>query len=191
MAKTRERTPSAVSRVVGRQVRAVREQLRLSQDDLAQRLRQLDVRIDQATIARLETGPRRISVDDALALAAALGVAPAFLLSGSFTSEAVPVTPALEAGPLRMRHWINGVMPLVGTDEESFFELVPAAERIARQRSGLLNLERCVFDFKDAATTNDSGGMLDALKDLARELERQRDQIDREERQAKRGASRG
>jgi len=166
-------------------VKAARELARLSQGDVVKRLKALDVRIGQATIARLETGTRRTSVDDLLAIAAAIGVSPLHLLAASFTHDTVKVTPKLEAGPQRMRQWLKGEMPLWGTDEERFFELVPDEERLARQRRGLVYLEQCVRDFTEAAVAQSPGAMRDAMKDLLRELERQKDQLDREERKAK------
>jgi len=190
MSKTRERPPSAVSEVVGRQVKAVRESLRLSQGDLAERLRGLDVRIDQATIARLETGSRRISVDDAFALAAALSVNPLFLFAASFTREPVPVTPTIEAGPQLMLHWFRGEEPLPGTDEECYFDLIPEDERLRQRRYGVQHLQQCLRDYLEAATARDHGAMVDAISDLKREIERQSDQLVREERKAKKGESR-
>jgi transcriptional regulator with XRE-family HTH domain len=191
VAKTRERTPTGVSRVVGRQVKTVREQLLLSQADLAQRLRDLDVRIDQATIARLETGSRRISVDEVLALAVALGVNPLFLFAASFTRETVQVTPTITAGPQLMLHWFRGEGPLPGTDEECYFELIPEDERLRQRRYGVQHLQQCMRDYMDAATARDHDAMVDAIRDLKREIERQSDQLARDDRKAKKGESRG
>ena len=185
MAEPKEKESTAVSRVVGRQVKAAREQLRLSQADLAKRLDELDLPTHQATVARVETGGRRISVDDLLALAAALGVSPLYLLTASYTHESVPVTPKHEAGPAQMRRWVSGQVQLPGLDEESFFELVPGEERIARQRRGIQHLRQGYLEWEDAVLAKDPGAMRDALGSIERELARQEADLDREERRAR------
>jgi transcriptional regulator with XRE-family HTH domain len=189
MARTREKAPTAVSRVFGKQVQAARERLRLTQADLAKRLEELGLPTHQATVARLETGGRRVSVDDALALAAALGVSPLHLFAASYTQDPVPVTPTIERGSAQMRRWIAGEVQLPGLDEDSFFELVPDEERLARQRRGVQHLRQCFLDFRDATLVNDHGAMVDAIDDMKRELDRQAADLDREERMAKKGES--
>ena len=131
MARARKRAPETVSRVVGRQVQAARERLHLRQVDLAKKLTTLGVPTHQATVHRLETGARRVTVDDVLALAAALEVSPLYLLGGSYTNEPVPVTPKLEASPPQMRRWLTGQVQLPSLDPDSFFELVPDEEKVA------------------------------------------------------------
>lgn len=186
MANPKKKDPTAVSRVVGRQVKAARERLHLTQADLARRLDEHGLPTHQATIHRLETGGRQISVDDALALGAALGVSPLFLLTGSYTDEAVPVTPRRPpAGAEQMRRWLRGQVQLPDLDEESFFELVPDQERIARQRRGIQHLRQSYLDWEDAVLAKDPGAMRDALKDIERELARQEADLDREERRAR------
>jgi transcriptional regulator with XRE-family HTH domain len=188
MPKAREKAPAAVSQVFGKQVQAARERLRLTQADLATRLARLGLPTHQATVARLETGGRRVSVDDALALAAALGVSPLHLFAASYTHDPVPVTPKVEAGPAQMRRWLSGQVQLPGLDEESFFEMVPDEERLARQRRSVELLRRCFRDFHEAWLADNRGAMKDAIDDIKRELERQVADLDREERMAKKGA---
>jgi transcriptional regulator with XRE-family HTH domain len=159
VANPKRKESAAVSGVVGRQVKAAREQLHLSQADLAKRLDELGLPAHQATVARLETGGRRISVDDVLALAAALGVSPLYLLTASYTHETVRVTPKHEAGPAQMRRWVAGQVQLPGLDEESFFELVPDEERIARQRRGIQHLRQSYLEWEDAVLAKDPGAM--------------------------------
>jgi hypothetical protein len=77
----------------------------------------------------------------------------------------------------------------------SFLEIIPDQERVARMRRGLVNLRQCVQDFAEAATANEGKGdpvaMTNALQDLVREVGRQQDELDREERRAKRGGTDG
>ncbi|CAN5777902.1 hypothetical protein BH20ACT14_BH20ACT14_01740 [soil metagenome] len=191
MAKTRERTPAAVSRVFGRQVKEARRRLGLKQGELAKRLEELGVDMHQVTIARVESGERRVSVDDALAIAAALGVNPLYLFSGDFTNEPVPVTPTLEVTPSQMRFWFEGNLPLPGTDERTYFELIPDEELIARQRRGLEHLKESVLHFVRAAGAKDRTEMRYALSLIGKELERQHEGLELEERRARKEESNG
>jgi transcriptional regulator with XRE-family HTH domain len=191
MANTRERAPETASRVFGRQVEAARKRLHLTQAGLAKRLKELGINSHQATVARIETGGRRVSVDDALALAAALGVSPLHLLAASYTHDPVPVTPNIEAGPGQMRRWLTGQAQLPTLDEDAFFEVVPDDERVARQRRGIQHLRQSYMEWEEAVLAKDPGGMRDALKDIERELARQEADLDREERMAKKGDQHG
>jgi transcriptional regulator with XRE-family HTH domain len=192
MAKTKKKAPETVSSVVGRQVQDARKRLRLKQADLAKRLDDLGVPTHQATIHRLETGGRRVSVDDVLAIAAALGVSPLFLLTGDYTNEAVPIAPKLEpATPPQMRRWFSGQVQLPELDADSFVEVIPDTERIARQRRGFQHLRQAYLDWHEAVLVKDFGAMRDALKDIERELARQEADLDREERRAKEGDENG
>lgn len=69
---------------VGEQVIAnvtrLRKQLRLSQAQLSERLAEAGRPIRATGIHRVETGKRRVDVDDLVALAGALGVRPAALM---------------------------------------------------------------------------------------------------------------
>jgi transcriptional regulator with XRE-family HTH domain len=72
-------------------VRDLRKQKRISTTAMAALLVAQGRQISQSGVVRLETGQRRIDVDDLAALAAALGVAPARLLP--------PVGPHTHHGP--------------------------------------------------------------------------------------------
>ena len=181
-----ESKPSA-SAVVGRQVRAVRKHVGLSQAELAERLRKVDVDMHQATISRLESGESPFTVDDLFAIAWVLGVNPLYLLSGEFTNEpVVPVTPKLAVDRTALRYWFEGNFPVPGTDERTYFELIPDEEIIARQRRGLLHLKEAVLHFIRAAGDNDRVEMRYALSLIGRELERQEEGLELEERRARR-----
>ena len=185
MAKA-DKTAGPVSRVFGRQVRAARELRGLSQAKLSRRLKDAGVDLAQVTVARIENGDRRISVDDALALAVALGVNPLYLFSGDFTNEAVPVTPTLgEIVPSQMRFWFNGTLPLPGTDERSFFALIPDEELIARQKRGLQHLWASVEHFTRAVIDKDGREQAYALRLIRTEIDRQQEGLELEESRAR------
>lgn len=69
-----------IGRRVGERVRIVRRERGLTQDELSARLAQLDRPMPTASIGRLESGDRRVDVDDLMALAYALDVSPLSLL---------------------------------------------------------------------------------------------------------------
>jgi transcriptional regulator with XRE-family HTH domain len=113
------------SGVFGRRMREVREKANISQVQLSERLAALGVDLSRKALIELERRPprRRVSLDEALAIAAALGVAPIHLMV-PFESEAVLSDDAAEEGifdptaslsvgnltmiPIVARKWIRG-----------------------------------------------------------------------------------
>lgn len=76
---------TSASTTVAATVRALRRQRGLTLADLADRLTRLNHPITLNTLSKLETGARRITVDDLVALAAALDVTPHDLLRFDLT----------------------------------------------------------------------------------------------------------
>ncbi|WP_334665855.1 helix-turn-helix transcriptional regulator [Streptomyces cyaneofuscatus] len=103
------------TRHVGRIVRDLRERQGISTTAMAQRLTALGRRISQSGVTRLETGQRRIDVDDLAALAAVLGVHPAALLPAAPTPEGPADACALH-GHSYDSHEISGPGPRVCND---------------------------------------------------------------------------
>jgi transcriptional regulator with XRE-family HTH domain len=177
---TEDQRSAKASTVVGRQVRAAREMLQLSQADLARRLTDNGVRTHQATIARLERGERSISIDDAFAVFAVLGVEPQLLLSGAYTGEPIQVLPTHGPySPTAMLFWLRGDKQLRGLDEEAYATVVPGRELHARLRRGVQHLRQCVNDYLDAVATKDRRAMAHAISDLRHELDRQEEDLNR------------
>lgn len=75
------RVPGIVSERVAENVRAIRKRRNMSTYDLAGKLSAIGWPIHQTGVARIETGERRVDVDDLEALAAALDVTPDDLLA--------------------------------------------------------------------------------------------------------------
>ncbi len=107
-----------------RQVRESRERKPWSQEQLVDRLREMGVEWDRATLARLEAGRRKVSLDEALLLAAALGVSPQYLVLPR-SNEPVQLAPNLTVEVRLARDWMRGFTPLSDDDERSFFTEVP------------------------------------------------------------------
>ena len=77
-------TPPEGEALVAHNLKILRTSARLSQEDMAERMRRLGFKLHQTQIAKIENGTRGISFDEALGLAKALSV-PA----GNFMLEAV------------------------------------------------------------------------------------------------------
>ncbi len=105
------------------------------------RLKELGVDWDRATLARLEAGKRKASLDDAMLLATALGVSPQYLFLPR-SSEPVQLAPNLTVEVRLARDWLRGWTPLREVDERTFFtevsdDQLTAARKIAASHEGL------------------------------------------------------
>jgi transcriptional regulator with XRE-family HTH domain len=126
---TNTHQPTRLSQLAGRRVREIRQQQRLSQRALADRLRELGYELDHTRLGRIERGSAR-SLDHLGAIAAALEVTPAQLLSPQDDETAVQLAPRVEPIPAATaRLWARG-LPLPGTDELKLFAaLAPDEQR--------------------------------------------------------------
>jgi len=104
-----------VSRTFGQQVRAARERRGWTQAQLVAELKKCGEPMDQATVARLETGKRGVSVDDLLLFALALGVAPLYLLLPRATGP-VELAPGMAVSGWEALAWARGMYALPFTD---------------------------------------------------------------------------
>lgn len=113
-----DRTPG---KVLAGQVRRYREKRGLTQRQVKERLEErFGVLIDAATIARLERGDRRITVDEACLLAVVLNVPLMALMWPIDESEPVSVAPGVEAAPWEALEWAVANNPLPGVDDEEW-----------------------------------------------------------------------
>jgi transcriptional regulator with XRE-family HTH domain len=104
-----EETPRKPSDLLAGQISHYRRQRGWSQRDLSNVLAErFDVTIDPATLARLETGQRRITVDEACMFAVALDVPLESLLWPLDESEAVSVAPGVSVAPWQALEWSTG-----------------------------------------------------------------------------------
>lgn len=111
------------SQVLGDQLPALRRIAGLTQEQLADRLRRIGSALDATAIAKIETTTskrRGVSLDEALEIAAALGVSPMHLFFPREAGATVPIAPKLkEDVPLLRAHaWLAGQQPLPGYDSE-------------------------------------------------------------------------
>lgn len=110
--------------------------------ELAQMLKEAGRPIPQSGVSRIESGGRRVDVDDLTALAVVLGVSPAALLLplNDRAGARISVTGAGEVDAADAWDWAEGQRPLkLGDRDEHIAELeflangVPRVRRILRQ----------------------------------------------------------
>lgn len=139
---------------IARTVAKVRRKRGLTGAQLAERMTEVGVKWDRSIVANLENGRRRfVTVDELLALAYVLDVAPVHLLVPPLPSptwdaesqgrEPLPperenspndwttlykVTKGVEVPLYRVREFIRGQTPLPGMDRRGFYSELPPQE---------------------------------------------------------------
>lgn len=131
--RKRRETPNEA---LARQMAELREQLGMSRAELGRRLAELGWEVDPTTLLRIERGPwrkddrdgRTVTLDEALLIAAALGVSPSHLLVPRSTTDRLLIG-NLEVEPDQAREWISGRLPLTDdADSFAFYSAVPESE---------------------------------------------------------------
>jgi len=107
-----EVVPGSITRHVIDNVKRIRTGHNWSQATLAARLTEVGRPIRATGLHRLETGKRRIDVDDLVGLAAALEVSPITLLMPFTAKGTVDVTAKIQAEALAAWDWMRGIRPL-------------------------------------------------------------------------------
>lgn len=148
-----EVTPGPIMENVVANVLRLRAEQRLSQAQLSERLRDVGHPILATGLHRLETGKRRVDVDDLIGLALAFDVAPITMLMPWSAGGTVQLTDKVAAEALAAWDWIRGLRPLTlpDDDEEASFEAtrfrmkaVPMGARIGELRPGTPEYEQRV-----------------------------------------------
>lgn len=97
------------SETLARQIREARKQQGLSQEALAERIKELGGKLSATAVVRLESGGRAVTVDDLVLIARALEVSPLYLLLPITSDAEVRLAPGdepLHSGFARM--WARG-----------------------------------------------------------------------------------
>jgi transcriptional regulator with XRE-family HTH domain len=113
--------------VIREQLVAIRKRRGWTQAQLAQRLKELGYpHLGRAGLSKIELGARSVTVDDLLALAAALDVAPVHLFVPYERDRRVDITSDVGVSAATTRRWVHGWEPLPGSDEKQYFsEMAP------------------------------------------------------------------
>jgi transcriptional regulator with XRE-family HTH domain len=126
-AKARAKRPD---QYIGERVEAARKDRSWRQADLVERLHELGfTQWRQSKVAKIENGEtKRLTLEDTLALALALGVQLPFLLTPA--EGDVEAAPKLGCTPDVFRLWLRGEWPLIAADERVFYmgALVPDSD---------------------------------------------------------------
>jgi transcriptional regulator with XRE-family HTH domain len=116
--------PSEVFRTRLREVRRLK---RWTQADLAAALAREGLEIGEPAITRMESGKRGVLLDEAIVIAAVLGVSPLHMLVPLDDGEA-QLGPTLAVKTADARAWLRGQRPLREPDERLFYAQTPASE---------------------------------------------------------------
>jgi transcriptional regulator with XRE-family HTH domain len=116
--------PSEVFRERLRDVRRIRG---WTQQELAAALGEAGVDLGEFAITRLEKGKRSLSLDEAVAIAAVLGVSPLHMLV-PLDDSGVQLAPLLPVPAASARAWFRGQRPLRQADERLYYTQTPDSE---------------------------------------------------------------
>lgn len=121
---------SLITKMIVDRVRDIRKRRGWSAQAFANELKRVGLDWDRSVVANLEAGRRNwISVEELLAIASVLDVAPVHLIVPTDDNDAAyPVTSEQTEPRDTVRNWIRGHLPLSGTDIRLFYSEVPAAE---------------------------------------------------------------
>lgn len=131
-------TEETVSDTVAANIRETRKGCGWKPADLAARCAELGAAgITENVIENIESGRRGpggerrrdVTVDELLALAYALDIAPVHLITGLDDEAQLPVSPERSVSATRARQWIRGLSPVPGVNRHRYELNVPASER--------------------------------------------------------------
>ncbi len=170
------------SEVFADRMRKARERKGWSQQDMADRLAEMGEPTDRATLARTETRARGLSLDDAMAYAAALGASFTHMVCPLDNAEPVALASKLVLPSRQVRDWIKHGRALRPEDSRTVVLESPDEEWMARQHVYLnVILDRvqalvdAVVDDERDAVDNITDAINDALEKQRAEMkERQR-----------------
>jgi len=118
-------TPTEVFR---ERLREVRRLKRWTQSDLAAALAGNGVDLAEPAVTRMERGSRGVSLDEAIAIAAVLGVSPLHMFVPLDDNDSSQVTPQMSVPVTEARAWARGQRPLREEDERLFYAQTPESE---------------------------------------------------------------
>lgn len=122
---TRAVEKGAIAQAVAENVEAVRKRRGLTQQQLASRLAELGRPMQASAVAKVESGDRRVDVDDLAALAVALNVSVArLLLPDGDENQPVFVVPAFSVPAYSAWDWATGERSLATEGDDLLDPLV-------------------------------------------------------------------
>lgn len=169
------------SETFSNRVKEVRRRKQWTQQDLSDRLRELDWPIDQSVIARIEDPKKRpVSLDEAIVLSAALGTTPIHLIVDPAGIEPLHLAPNYAVNAREARQWLRGQRPLREEDALTYYTEVSVEERKRQYDTTvalLMHLAESVVDAvsesADRIDPDSRAKIADRIDNLNRELDRQ------------------
>jgi transcriptional regulator with XRE-family HTH domain len=157
-------------------MREVRERRRWSQQDLAEKLASFGWAIDRTILAKMEAGQRGVSLDDAVAISAALGPALVTMLTPLISTgdEVVHLAPDVEVTPTQARHWMSGRGPLWVEDRRTYYADAPDEQLLQMGETSLAVMLGLLQQIIDAVIDDDRDTAAELIEDLNRQLARSR-----------------
>jgi hypothetical protein len=139
-------------------------------------LEQLNVPLDRASLARLETGRRGVSLNEFMAISAALGAAPANMLIPLDDECDVTISAEHTLSPTYTRQWVRGDFPLDPSDATTYFGVeVPTFEQESRRRCPEASaIRQAAAALADSPKTELLGPHFDLIRDHLKALETRR-----------------
>jgi len=149
--------PSNPTQLVGERVAQIRKSRGITQDGLAEAMREVGIDFERVVVAKLEKGLRPfVKLDELLALCLVLQISPVDLLvPADMTGETYRITPLVTAAAENAREWVRGesliyaglhdpdspfVSPVGGRDITTFTHWMPE-ERKRRVLQRWLDME--------------------------------------------------
>lgn len=179
--------PKRPSEVLAAQVKAWRDQRKLSAQGLADRIQALGGSLSRVAISKIENGDRGVSLDEWLQLAHALAVPPPLLFVDLQSGADVAVAPGVVLHPWLVWEWATGEQPpLVRAPEggahvtrvEEFARAQDAIQLYRREGELGRAINQAQHDVRTAEFAGDSRaatgarvGYVEALRQLAEVLD--------------------
>jgi transcriptional regulator with XRE-family HTH domain len=128
--------------VFAQRMREVRNRRSWSMEELSKRLKELGLKLNASQIAKIETGSRDISLDEAIAIGVALWVSPLHLFIPTDEGPPVSLTPNFTKDRTDARAWVRGSLPLSTNEEDvkAYVTESPKPERQALANSRMYDL---------------------------------------------------
>jgi transcriptional regulator with XRE-family HTH domain len=173
------------SDVFAERMQEVRVRRRWSQQELADRLDEMGWLADPSTLGRIEAESRDVSLNDAVAIAAALGPSLNSMIVplGSPKDVQIELAPKLRVAPSQARSWLRGHAPLREQDRRTYFTEVSDEEFHRMQQTGLSVVLGLLQQIVDALLNDDRESAADLVDELNRQLARERAAASRREKE--------
>lgn len=165
------------------QIAQVRAGRGMSQGDLVKRLQELGVEtkkgnpIDRATLARIEAGKRRVTLEEAIQIAAALEVPPLYLIVPRQARSEFSITPTLTVSSETARAWLAGMEPLPGHDWELMEKWAPEQDpelEASMVHMAQEELEKRTEELIEQAAQAAASGVTDEVRQVLRRISTRR-----------------